>query len=402
MFPWLWGIWSDRRWTVTASRWVTRALWWRSISLGSLLLLLRVTLFMWLFAMRSGVSRFTLIGLWFWWWVLAWLRLLVTIFRCMMLIFWFASLLAFLDCRVFMAANLCCNLPRHWRFQTRVILMSISLILFFLPAISDRFYKVTLWWLLLQISYASVSLPLVVRVVRYFDLVWLWLPRLSWVYPSGNLIVISMWASIADLLLCTICITLVLRVLNRLLFEISYSSVMLLILLQMLIVVSCWRWILWETLTVIVWGLGFTQKVVVVAMFIECIQLYLRISQTCESAILSKLLLNSCCFLLARAEIVGDQGHIMNSGILEMLRHLLVPWITISSSASNCPLRPLWASRSWICNRVLRVLRLRKWWNLALICKMRLSSHRLKEQAIAIESWDIVWLPFRYVWLLKP
>lgn len=91
----------------------------------------------------------------------------------------------------------------------------------------------------------------------------------------------------------------------------------------------------------IVWGLGFTQKVVVLAMFIECIQLYLGISQARESAILSKLLLNSCCFLLARAEIVGDQGHIMNSGILKMLRHLLVPWVTISSSASYCSLRSL-------------------------------------------------------------
>lgn len=172
--------------------------------------------------------------------------------------------------------------------------------------------------------------------------------------------------------------------------------------LLVLVVVSCWRWILRETLTVVVWGMGFMEEVVVVTMLIEWIWLDLGISQARESPILSKLLLNSSCFLFTRAKIVGDQGHIMNSGVLEVLRYLLVPWVAVSSSPSYCPLRSFWASWSWISNRIVRVLRLRKWWNLALIREMRLSRHRLQEQAIAIESWDIVWLPFWHVWLLEP
>lgn len=58
-------------------------------------------------------------------------------------------------------------------------------------------------------------------------------------------------------------------------------------------------------------------------------------------------MLSGSCFFLPRAKVVRDQSHIVNSGVLEMLRDLLIPLsrrATIGSSATYCPMRPLWAS----------------------------------------------------------
>ena len=154
--------------------------------------------------------------------------------------------------------------------------------------------------------------------------------------------------------------------------------------LLVVVVISCrWR-ILRETLAAIVWSVWLVKEVVrMVSVIIQWSRFYLGISKASESSILSKLLLHGRSFFLAWAKIVRNQCHVMDSSILEMLRHLLISRIAISSSicasTSYCSLWSLWTSRSWLGDRMMRLLRLWERRNLALIGKMRLSRHRLKK-----------------------
>jgi len=99
-----------------------------------------------------------------------------------------------------------------------------------------------------------------------------------------------------------------------------------------------------ETLT---WQRGVLVHVVVsMASIIERSRFQVGIAQAGESATLPKLLLSGGCFFLSRAEIVRYQCHVMNCGVLEMLRHLLVSRVRIVSTpvgppASHGTLRPL-------------------------------------------------------------
>ena len=91
----------------------------------------------------------------------------------------------------------------------------VGLIILFLPAIStDCLYEVTLGGLMLQMLAALLTFA---SAVLYFHLIRLrLLARLPRVYTCRDLIVISMSmsSSIANLLMSTFCVTLILRVLN--------------------------------------------------------------------------------------------------------------------------------------------------------------------------------------------
>lgn len=219
MFSRLWRIWRYRWWTVTAARWFTWTLWWR---IDLLLFLLWVTFLMTMLMMSSGVSRLTLFFRFtrVWWWLLSRLRLMIMSMLWSLMIPRLTPLLllTLLISRVLIAAALCSDLPWHRGFQIVCILLMVGivgLIILFLPAIStDCFYEVTLGGLMLQMLAALLNFAC---VVLYFHLVRLrLLARLPRVDTSWYLVVISMSMSstIANLLMSTFCVTLILRVLN--------------------------------------------------------------------------------------------------------------------------------------------------------------------------------------------
>jgi hypothetical protein len=219
MFSRLWRIRGDWWWTMTATWWFTWTLRWRKVSIAVFpaifLFLLRVALFI-VLVVSPGVSRLAALFLRFTRltrWLLSWLWL-VSMLGCMMFPR-FAPLLlllsALLICWVLIATTLCCHLPWHGRLQIISVWLIISLMLLFLAA--DGLYEVTLWGLMLQ--YFAALFPLS-RVVLHFHLVGLrLLPGLPRVDTSWYLVVISMSmaSTIANLLMCTFCVTLILRVL---------------------------------------------------------------------------------------------------------------------------------------------------------------------------------------------
>lgn len=297
MFSRLWRIWRYRWWTVTAARWFTWTLWWR---IDLLLFLLWVTFLMTMLMMSSGVSRLTLFFRFtrVWWWLLSRLRLMIMSMLWSLMIPRLTPLLllTLLISRVLIAAALCSDLPWHRGFQIVCILLMVGivgLIILFLAAIStDCFYEVTLGGLMLQMLAALLNFAC---VVLYLHLVRLrLLARLPRVDTSWYLVVISMSMSstIANLLMSTFCVTLILRV----------SMQMLLI-----VVVSCrWR-ILREALTVVVRSVCLMQKVVrMVSVVIQRSGFHLGVSKACESSILSKLLLYSGSFFFAWTKVIRN------------------------------------------------------------------------------------------------